>query len=322
MKPNREIVTIAEQRSFRAFAHGYPYHTVRWHHHPEYEIHLVTATEGNCFVGDYIGRFGPGQLVMMGPHIPLNWASEVPEGCSVPERCIVLQFNAEFIEGLQQRFPELHELETLLRATDFGLQFSPAVAEQAKPLMSELCHAERGLTQARLFLQLLELLSADSQARRLSGVVYNDEAAELDTACNVEVVLQYLKQNYMLNVSEAELARLANKSPSAFSRVFRRTVGVPFVKYLTELRINAACELLTSGGVNITDICYQVGFNSVSNFNRRFAANKGMSPMAFRRRFEEGRQPWQPPPGHQAIYRSGPPRGAESPPQADRRPLG
>ncbi|MET0331401.1 MAG: AraC family transcriptional regulator [Dyella sp.] len=322
MKPNREIVTIAKQRSFRAFAHGYPYYTVRWHHHPEYEIHLVTTTEGNCFIGDYIGRFEPGQLVMMGPHLPHNWVSELPKGCSVPERCIVLQFSAPFIEGLQERFPELQEMDTLLRAADFGLQFSPAVAEQARPLMSELCQAQRGLTQARLFLQLLELLGADGQARRLSGVLYNDEAAELDTACSIEVVLKYLQQNYMLNVSEAELARLANKSPSAFSRVFRRTVGVPFVKYLTELRINAACELLTGGGVNITEICYQVGFNSVSNFNRRFAAIKGMSPMAFRRRFEEGRQPWQLPPGHQVMYRSGPPPSAEQLRQSDYYPLG
>lgn len=302
---------MAKHRSFRVFAHGYPYYTVRWHHHPEFEIHLVTATEGNCFVGDYIGRFGPGQLVMLGPHLPHNWVSEVPKGCSVPERCIVLQFGSDFIEGLQAQFNELQELDTLLKAAAFGLQFSPGVAEQARPLLSALCDSPGGLTQARLFLQLLELLAGDARAHRLSGVAYNAEESEFDTARSVEMVLKYLRQNYMLNVSEAELARLANKSPSAFSRAFRRTVGVPFVKYLNELRINAACELLTGGSLSITEICYQVGFNSVSNFNRRFAASKGMPPMAFRRRFEEGRQPWQLPPGHQAMYRHGPPPSAE-----------
>jgi len=302
MKPNREIVTFAKNHSLRAFAHGYPYYTVRWHHHPEYEIHLVTATTGNCFIGDHVGRFAPGQLVMLGQHLPHNWISEVPKGSSVPERCVVVQFGAEFIHHLVESFPEMRDVDTLLKASGFGLQFSPQTAELAKPLMTKLCELDNGLSRARLFLELLELLVGDDRAKRLSGVAYNADEAEFDSENCIKGVLEYLRENYMLNVSEAELARLANKSPSAFSRLFRRTVGVPFVKYVNELRINAACELLTSGDLGVTDICYRVGFNSVSNFNRRFVAIKNMSPMAFRRSFVEGRQHWQMLSSRHAFY--------------------
>jgi AraC-like DNA-binding protein len=51
---------------------------------------------------------------------------------------------------------------------------------------------------------------------------------------------------------------------------------------VNRLRINLACQLLMSGELNITDICYQVGFNNLSNFNRQFLSLKGMSPSRWR----------------------------------------
>ena len=75
------------------WSHGYPYRTVRWHFHPEYEIQLVTSTTGRYFVGDYIANFAPGNLVMTGTNLPHNWVSNVPQGERVDERCLILQFD-------------------------------------------------------------------------------------------------------------------------------------------------------------------------------------------------------------------------------------
>ena len=76
MSPFLELVDIKAQESFKVWTHGYPYETVRWHFHPEYELHLVTATTGRSFVGDYIGPFAPGDLVLTGPDVPHNWMSD------------------------------------------------------------------------------------------------------------------------------------------------------------------------------------------------------------------------------------------------------
>jgi len=81
---------------------------------------------------------------------------------------------------------------------------------------------------------------------------------------------------------ETELAELAGQSASAFSRYFRRHTGVPFVQYVNRLRINLACQLLMSDELSVTDICYQVGFNNLSNFNRQFLLLKQMSPTRWR----------------------------------------
>ena len=75
MEPDLEVVQIRRGESFKAWSHGYPFRTVRWHFHPEYELHHVVATSGRYFVGDFIGAFEPGNLVLTGPNLPHNWVS-------------------------------------------------------------------------------------------------------------------------------------------------------------------------------------------------------------------------------------------------------
>jgi AraC-like DNA-binding protein len=83
--------------------------------------------------------------------------------------------------------------------------------------------------------------------------------------------------------NESDLAAMAGQSPSAFSRSFRRHTGMALVQYVNRLRVNLACQLLMSDeAMPITEICYAVGFNNLSNFNRQFLAQKGMSPSRFR----------------------------------------
>ncbi len=83
MKPDLEVVQIGPAESFKAWSHGYPFRTVRWHFHPEYELHLITHTSGDYFVGDFIGEFVPGNLVLTGPNLPHNWITDLPEGISI-----------------------------------------------------------------------------------------------------------------------------------------------------------------------------------------------------------------------------------------------
>ena len=83
--------------------------------------------------------------------------------------------------------------------------------------------------------------------------------------------------------SEEELASIAGKSRSAFSRAFKAHTGLSLVQFINRLRINFACQLLmTDPDLPIIDLCFQAGFNNLSNFNRRFLAMKGMSPSQFR----------------------------------------
>jgi AraC-like DNA-binding protein len=281
MKPDLELVCVRGGESFAAWAHGYPYRTVRWHFHPEYEIQLITHTTGKYFVGDYIGDFEPGNLVMSGPNLPHNWISELPSNQPVRQRCLILQFSADFIGSAMRAFPELKQLQALLDESRRGLLFSAAAGEAAKPLMQELIEA-RGLRRVTLFMTLLELLLGDGKRRQLASADYLPDPHGYMSE-KINLALAYIGKNLARELRETELAELTGQHPSSFSRSFRKHAGMSFVQYVNQLRIKMSCEMLSNSELSITDICYQVGFNNLSNFNRQFLAHKGIPPSTFRR---------------------------------------
>lgn len=280
MKPDLEWVEVRQDESFTVWAHGYPYRTVRWHFHPEYEIQLITTISGKFFVGDYIGDFQPGNLVMMGPNLPHNWVSDLPDGRPVAERCLVLQFSEEFIKGAIGAFAELRFVEKLLDEARAGTLFQAHTGAAAQPIMRALLQAQ-GAERVRLFLALLELLVHDSSRQPLARGGYEPDPSSYMSAA-INHVVAYIGANLGSELNEAELAALAGQSPSAFSRSFRKHTGQSFVQFVARLRINLACELLMSDALSVTEICFKVGFNNVSNFNRQFLAQKNMPPSKFR----------------------------------------
>jgi len=278
--PDLEMVEVPRNGSFKVWAHGYPYRTVRWHFHPEYEIHLITATSGRAFVGDHIGTFQPGNLMLTGPNLPHNWISDIPEGTEVSRRCLVLQFTAEFASGVVALFPEMAFLEKLLAEADRGVEFTLQTGQAAQPIMDELLVASGGRRLELLF-ALLSLLQADRRRRLLASAGYRPVPADT-MGQPLNHVLAHISRNLAHDLREGDLATLSGYSRSAFCRAFQRHTGMTFVSYVNGLRISRACELLTDSQRRITDICFEVGFSNLSNFNRQFLAQKSMPPSAYR----------------------------------------
>ena len=292
-QPELEIIVVDEGEPFKIWSHGYPFRTVRWHFHPEFEIHLITTTSGRVFVGDYIGAFAPGNLVMTGPNLPHNWLSDVAPGVVIAQRCIVLQFGAGFIEGCASLFPGL-DLAGLIDEAQRGLEFTAAASAAVTPLMHAMLMGDR-LSRPAVFMQILENLLRDRERRMLASVGYRVQPAIYMTQ-PLNHVLDHIARNLSFDLRETELAALSGYTPSAFSRAFHRQTGMTFVAYVNSLRINRACHLLTSSDRLITDICFEVGFNNISNFNKRFQALTAMTPRDYRGRHRENRRHSHPEP--------------------------
>ncbi len=280
-EPDLELVEVGRGQSFLVFSHGYPFRTVRWHFHPEYEIHLITETSGRAFVGDYIGRFAPGNLVMTGPDLPHNWISETAADAEVDRRCLYVQFTASFIAGCMAIFPEMGGIDTLLADARRGIEFTPATGGAANPILAELLTAQ-GPRRIGLFMELLGLLSSAPERRLLASEGYEPTPADY-MAAPLNHVLAHIKRNLTGPLREGELSELCGCSRSAFSRRFRRHTGMSFVQYVNRLRIHLACGLLSQNrDARVIDVCYQSGFNNLSNFNRQFLARKKVTPTAYR----------------------------------------
>ena len=282
MEPDLEVVQIRRGESFKAWAHGYPFHTVRWHFHPEYEIHQVVATRGRYFVGDFIGEFEPGTLVLTGPNLPHNWVSDLPKDVTIPLRGRIIQFSEEFIGSAMKLLPELSGLGVLLESSRRGVLFTKGTSEKLAPFMEEAVEAQ-GVRRIELFMMIMGTLCRAKGALPLSSPQYLPDPSGYMSA-GMNKALAFIRENLTRPFGEADLASIAGQSQSAFSRSFRRHTGMSLVQYVKRLRINLACQILMSEEqASVTDICFEVGFNNLSNFNRQFLAEKGMPPSRFRR---------------------------------------
>ena len=282
MEPDLELVQIRRGESFAAWSHGYPYHTVRWHFHPEYELHLVVYTSGRYFVGDFIGEFEPGNLVLTGPNLPHNWVSDVPQGSQIPLRGRIIQFSEAFIGDAMKVMPELAAIGPLLESSRRGVLFGDETSRRVWPMMDELMDAQ-GVRRLELFMMIFGALGRAQGSKTLASASYLPDPSGYMSA-GINKALAYIRENLTTPFDESDLAAIAGQSTGAFSRAFRRHTGMPLVQYVKRLRINLACQILMSDeAASITDICFEVGFNNLSNFNRQFLAEKGMPPSRFRR---------------------------------------
>lgn len=284
MQPDLELVHIRKGESFAAWMHGYPFRTVRWHYHPEYEIHLVNATSGTFYIGDHVGSFEPGQLIMTGPNLPQNWISDIQPGEIVPLRSLVIQFPEPFIDEVSAAMPEMQALRPLLDRSRRGLLFDAATSARVRPLIERVIEAQ-GIRRLALFWEILDILSNAGDYEVLASLSF-----ELDLTLThdrgINRALTYLREHLTEQIEEAELAQMVGQSQSGFSRAFKRHTGTTLVRYRNQLRVDLACQmLLTDPDIKVAEICYEVGFSNLSNFNRHFLNLKGMSPSRFRATF-------------------------------------
>src|SRR3989344_2908754 len=253
----------------RCLSHWFPTPLARWHYHDEYELHLITATSGKVFVGDWIGQFQPGHLVLTGPRLPHNWISmDLPEG-GVTMRDLVITFS-----------PELLEVLPLLELARHGVEFFGMEA-QAQEHWHRI-KARQGLARFGAFCEFMSDPARCTHFRLLSSTQLQSE--DNDTQLDqINAIVSRITDHLADPLSAADLAQELGMTESRFSRFFRRATGNTFTDFVNLVRVNRACQLLMETERYITHIAYDVGFNNMANFNRRFLDIKGMPPSEYRK---------------------------------------
>ena len=133
-------------------------------------------------------------------------------------------------------------------------------------------------------LQLLEELSVSKEYRMLASLGYVQAGQQLD-ANRMSKVYDYIMSRFRNPISLLEVAPVANLSPQSFCRFFKARTRKTFSQFLNEVRIGYACKLMAEEHLNIGDICYESGYNNLSNFNRQFKRIVYMSPKEYRKQY-------------------------------------
>src|SRR5688572_27074403 len=184
----------------RCLEHGFPTPLARWHYHDEYELHLIVASSGKTFVGDYIGYFQPGHLVLTGPRLPHNWISlDLPEG-GIPQRDLVIQFPHAPIEQASAHIPELAEVLPLLERARNGIEFF-GLSDQATEHWRKI-KSSQGLARFGMFCSFLGELARCTDYRLLSHAQLQsvDDNTQLD---QIDLIVRRITDNLAQPLSAA-----------------------------------------------------------------------------------------------------------------------
>ena len=131
-------------------------------------------------------------------------------------------------------------------------------------------------------LELCAMLNEDKKASYLSHVDYKSISKESDGQI-LNAVFQFTLSNFKDDITLHSVAKMANRSPAAFCRFFKKRTRKTYISFLNEVRIQEACSLLLKPDLNISEICFQTGFNNISNFNRQFKKITGFTPKGYRK---------------------------------------
>ena len=97
-------------------------------------------------------------------------------------------------------------------------------------------------------------------------------------------VFEYTMSHFTEDITLSEISNIANMTKNAFCKYFKRRTNKTYFKFLNELRVEHASNLLLSvNDFSVAEIAYQSGFNNISNFNRLFKSIKKESPSMFRK---------------------------------------
>ena len=262
---------LAPHRSERITSEG-----THWHYHGEMELTMFSAGEGTRFVGDHIGPFAPGDIVLLGSKLPHCWHTHGPSAG--------LSLQWSFLSSHPfWSFPETSACSGLFRRAGRGIQYTGETAAAIHDGLHQLA-VSSGADRLGGLLRLLGLMVAAplSDQRYLATRSFALAGPEIPQVA-MGVVMRHLMANFRVEIRLKELLQLARMSKPTFARQFKKHSGKTFSDFITEVRLQAACRELVETDRSVLEIALDCGFSQISFFNRVFRRVLQRSPSDYRK---------------------------------------
>lgn len=273
-------------KSFIYFRENNPF--TPWHHHPEYELCLITKGRGKRMVGDNIDRFEINDLVFIGSFTPHEVLCD-PEYFDHPDgfqgEGIVIQFVYDFLGEKFFAIPENNGLNKFIKESTRGYAF---YGESKKKIISIMLKMEDMNDSERFYtiFSIFKIFASTKEFEILSSPAFSQPFWQDETG-SMQKALKYILQNFQKQISIKDLLDITNMSNTSFYAAFKQTYRMPFKDYLLNIRVGYACKILTDPFQNISGIAYDSGFGNISNFNRQFKKIKGITPSQFQEQIKK-----------------------------------
>lgn len=233
----------------------------RKHYHKHYEVLYIYNNTRTLVVGDREYLLDKNTVAIIPPFIPHLTLS----GGVLPQERLAINFYESYIHDIRIALGDdiLNCAGTPCSVIDIS-----SFAEKFSSIITELQNSDSETERKLILCTLLHLLSKNSPAR-----TKNEDAGE---------IIKFVEANFGERITLDLLSEKFHLSKFTVSRYFSRYTGMSLPKYLNSIRVINAKKYLRDGQ-KVTDVAFRCGFESVSNFDRVFTNQVGMSPMKFKK---------------------------------------
>lgn len=287
MKPQFHKVPLLTHNSYIIKKDCRPQIGAAWHYHPEMELVYIVKGKGTRYIGNNISKFTDGEIILLGENVPHSWRYE--EGSLKDDKIlnaesIVIHFRPDCLGKDLLDLPEAYLLPRLFEKAKCGLLLNGKARNEVAKLMN---NALKASNLERIIL-LLSILKTISEANDITTIANQSEtitrANEYDKD-RLNEICNYTLTNYKKEISLEEISSIGHLSVTSFCRYFKTMTKKTYYNFLNEIRVGQACKLLIEDRFPTSIICYECGFNNISNFYRHFKKIMGVTPYEYKRKY-------------------------------------
>ncbi|WP_428662525.1 AraC family transcriptional regulator [Runella sp.] len=283
MKPQLEKIAIDGSFSYLARHFKRAYFDAPWHYHPECELTYIVKSYGQRFVGDHIGPFYEGDLVLLGSNLPHFWRNDDVFYQSNPDllvESVVIQFPQSLIADFFEKVTEFKSIQELMKKATRGIKFSAETTQKVKAAILQLPYLSEGFRFIS-FLHILLELTEDISAELLADTAYQITTDDADTE-RMKRIIEFTLAHFQDEIRLSDIAEIAHLTVPAFCRYFKKRTQKTYIDFLTGFRISHARTLLTDSELSVAQVGLECGFHNLSNFHQAFKRQTGKSPLHYR----------------------------------------
>lgn len=282
----REITPLSDKDCFYIAERYKTEFTYPMHSHLEYELNFTEKAAGvRRIVGDSMEVIGDYDLVLItGEQLEHVW--EQHECRSKEIREITIQFSSDlFFKSFIDK-NQFATIRQMLERAKKGLCFPMSAILKVYSKLDTLASEKEGFYAVIKLLTILYELSLCEEAYTLSSSSFARMSVHSDSR-RVSKVQEYINAHYKEEIRLNDLADMVGMTPVSFSRFFKLRTGKNLSDYIIDIRLGFAARLLVDSTMSVAEICYECGFNNLSNFNRIFKKKKECSPKEFKENYRK-----------------------------------
>lgn len=253
----------------------------QFHYHNVYEISYILKSNGRRVIGDNIEDFTDGDLTLLAPHVPhISYTDKDNLDINPNVHALVVYFYPDWLTDNHFNSPELIKVRDLFENVKRGIKIFGQTKKKVVKSIIKL-KTSRGLERIIILLDILVVISKSDEYECLASEGYTHLPSQKDVK-RIDEVYQYVKEHFKDKITLEDIASIASMTPTAFCKYFKNRTNKTFSNFVNEIRIGYACKLLCKESLSISQICFECGFNNLTNFNRNFKQFTKMIPSEYK----------------------------------------